>query len=381
MPRNHDWFGAARIALGLLAGAATAHAADAPALKSTATGTPKVQAIEVIRFAPEGVLLIGDGKGAQVLAVNSGDTAPKAAWKDPIEKIDEKIAGKLGTTAKGIDILGLAVNPASGIAYLAVRKQDDKKHLIVTVDGTGKIGEFALEDVKYARVALPAGDKGGLTKVTDLAWAGDRIFVAGQANEEFAAKMYVIPAPVEHDGKANIYSADTFHVSHGKWETRAPMTALMAFEDQGKKYLVGSFFCTPVVKYALEDIKPGAAVKGVSVVELGYGNTPRHMFPYEKDGKSYVLLNSFRVYHKQAPVGPSPYWSVRLDADLLKENEKVNAKAIVRTDNKLKPITDKIKLVEDYHGGVHVARLDKERALVVREDGKGGFTLAVLLLP
>lgn len=379
MVRSTGWLGAASVALGILAGTATA--ADTPVLKTTATGTPKVQSIEVIRFAPEGVLLIGDGKGGHILAVATGDTAKKATLKDPIEKIHEKIAGKLGTTAKGIEIVGMAVNPASGTAYLAVRKQDDKKYLIVTVDGAGKIGDFPLEDVKHARVALPVADKSSLAKVTDLAWAGDRIFVAGQSNEQFAAKMYVIPAPLEHDAKAGAYSAETFHVSHGAWETKAPMTALMPLEEQGKKYLVGAFFCTPIVKYALDDVKAGAAVKGISVIEMGYGNTPRTMFAYEKDGKSYVLLNTFRVYHKQTPFGPSPYWTARLDLDLLKENDKVNAKAIQRTDSKLKPITDKIKMVEDYHGVVHISPLDKERALVVKEDGKGGFTLAALPLP
>ena len=97
MSRSNPWLRVPGIALILLAGAA--YAADAPALKTTATGTPKVQSIEVIRFAPEGVLLIGDGKGAQVLAVHTGDTAAKAVWKEPIEQIDEKIAGKLGTKA------------------------------------------------------------------------------------------------------------------------------------------------------------------------------------------------------------------------------------------------------------------------------------------
>src|SRR5262245_49549745 len=117
MTRSFGWIGVASVALGTLAGPAAA--ADAPVFKPTASGTPKVQSIEVIRFAPEGTLLIGDGKGSQILAVATGDTTKKAGLKDPIEKIDEKIAGRLGTTAKGIEILGLAVNPISGTAYLA----------------------------------------------------------------------------------------------------------------------------------------------------------------------------------------------------------------------------------------------------------------------
>jgi len=40
-----------------------------------------------------------------------------------------------------------------------------------------------------------------------------------------------------------------------------------------------------------------------------------------------------------------------------------------------------MKMIEEYHGVVHVDRLDKERALVLREEAKGGFTLAPLPLP
>ena len=74
-------------------------------------------------------------------------------------------------------IVDLAVHPVSNIAYVAVRKSADKKSLILTVDGSGKIGEFALENVKHAVIKLPA-DKAPLTSVTDVAWAGDRLLVA-----------------------------------------------------------------------------------------------------------------------------------------------------------------------------------------------------------
>src|SRR5688572_10765124 len=105
------------------------------AIRNAETGTPKITAIDVIRFAPDGTLLIGDGKGAQLVAVETGD-AKATKWETGrVDKIDEKLAGKLGTTAKGIVILHLAVNPKSQIAFFAVRKQDDKKTLLLTLNG------------------------------------------------------------------------------------------------------------------------------------------------------------------------------------------------------------------------------------------------------
>src|SRR5262249_24349948 len=147
----------------------------ASVFKSTTTGTPKITAIDVIGFGPEGVLLIGDGRGSQLVAVETGDTTTKPWTAGPIEKVDEKLAGRLGAPAKGIEIQHLAVNPASGKAYVLIRKQDDKKTLILTVDGDGKIAEFPLENVKYAAVPLPKGEKAPVNKVTDVAWAGDRV--------------------------------------------------------------------------------------------------------------------------------------------------------------------------------------------------------------
>src|SRR5690349_18418019 len=187
--------------------------AESPVFKTEATGNPKVQSVEAIRFAPGGVLLIGDGRGAQVVAVETGDLKARPWTQGKIEKIDEQLAGRLGTTAKGIEVLDLAVNPESGTAYFAVRKQDDKRPVVLTVDGAGKVGEFVLEDVKYARVGLPAGEKAPVSKVTDVAWAGDRILVAGRANEEFASKIFTIPVPLEHEVKASVYSSETYHVS------------------------------------------------------------------------------------------------------------------------------------------------------------------------
>jgi hypothetical protein len=375
MARIRLWLGAVVI-LGLLAETAPA----AAPLAKTVTGTPKLASIEKIRFAPEGVLLIGDGRGSQLVAIDTGDTKPVERLKATIEQFDEKLAGRLGTTAKGVRIVDLAVNPASGLAYIAVLK-DNKQPLIVTVDGAGKIAEFSLENVKYARIALPTGEKKPVTRINDLAWAGDRVLVAGTAAEEFANKILSVPAPLVHEAQGTIYSTETYHVSHRAWETRAPMNVLLPFEDGGKKYLVGSFSCTPVVKYPLDDLKPGAHVKGISVIELGSGNQPLHMFTYEKGGKTFVLMNTYRFHHKQRPFGPSPHWTVRIDADLLRENEKVNEKAQHRIDGKNQPLTDRMAMIEAYHGVVHMDKLDREQALVLREDGKGGFILGPLALP
>jgi hypothetical protein len=366
------------VALGILVLAAGARA-QAPLFKTTTTGAPNLKSIEAISFGPKGMLLIGDGRGSQVVAIDTGDTTRQAWSKTELKNIKAELAGRIGTTAKGIEIVKMAVNPVSHTAYFAVRNLDAKKDLILTLDGTGKIGELMLDNVKYVRVALPGDTK--VIKITDITWAGDRVLVAAQASETFASKVFSITAPQDGELRCACYSTETYHVAHNQWETRAPIRTVLPYEEKGKKYVVGAFTCTPVVKYSLDDIQPGAKVKGQSVIEVGSGNTPLDMFIYEKGGKKHILMNTFRFHHKQRPVGPSPYWTVRIDYDLLAESANINKKALWRVDAKYQPITERAQVVPAYHGVVHMDQLDRERAVVVRTGDKGGLDLAVLALP
>jgi hypothetical protein len=370
---------AALLPLALLAFVSVASGAEV--IRNAAAGSPKLKSIDAIRFAPDGILLIGDGPGAQLIAIDTGDVKAKP-WKDDtkLAKFDEKLAAKIGTPAKGIEIRGMAVNPASHTAYFLVRKLDDKKTLLLTLDGSGEVGEFSLENVKHVVIPLPKGESAPVSRITDIAWMGDRVLVGAVASEEFASKVCSIPAPLDAKAAALGFSTETYHVSHRKWETRAPMTSLVPFESNGKRYVVGAFACTPVVRYPLDDVQPGAKVKGESVIELGSGNQPRTMITYEKGGKTFVLMNTYRFHHKNRPFGWSPYVTFRMETGLFGESEKLNEKATLRLAGD-KPATDKIAIVPEFEGTIHLDKLDKERALVVKEEKEGGVVLAVLPLP
>jgi hypothetical protein len=338
-------------------------------IEKSITGSPHLKSINVITFAPQGVLLVGDGAGAQVVAIKTGDTQKQPQLKRAITNIEARLAAPLGAKAEGISIIDMAVNPASGVAYFAVRRQDDKSLAILTVNGAGEVGELELEKVEFAAVQLKAGDA-KVTAVTDVAWADSQIVAAGRSNEEFASKIFSIAAPLSHAQKTSSFSAETYHVAHGRWETKAPMSVVIPLKEDGKTYVVGAFSCTPVVKYPIDALQPGAEVKGISMIELGSGNRPLDMFVYEKNGKPYVLASTFRFHHKRRPFGPSPYWTVKFEQSLLVGDKATNEKAVRRLKGN-QPATPRIEMVEAFHGVKLMDRLGPAHALVVRETKKG----------
>jgi hypothetical protein len=340
-------------------------------------GDPKITTIEAIAFGPDGLLLVGGG--ARVVAIQTGDTTPAKWTKTEVPNIDQVMAGKLGLTTKDIEIRDLAVNPASRKAYVALRSLKTNDHVILTIDGSGSVAELPLDNVKYTSYDLKAPVS--ITKVTDIAFAGGKIVAATQASDKFTGSRVFTIDPKGKD--ATQVSTKTYHVGHGRWETSAPLRVLTPFFENGKTSVVGSFTCTPVVRYDLEDAKDDAQIVGNSVVELGTGNTPRGMFAYERDGKKYLLVSVGRNNKQPAFGFPSAYWVARVDADLLKETTNINEKAPWRdgvAKKGAKEVGDRVEVAKDYFGTVQVDKLDDTRALAIVES-KGGLNLRALPLP
>src|SRR5262249_24889560 len=65
----------------------------------------------------------------------------------------------------------------------------------------------------------------------------------------------------------------------------------------GRPYLVAAYTCTPIVLIPLDDLKDGAHIRGKTIAELGYGNTPADMIAYTmtNQGKTeeFLMLVNF----------------------------------------------------------------------------------------
>src|SRR5580693_9335365 len=121
------------------------------------TGKADLKSAGPLAFGPDGVLFIGDSMGAQIFAIDTADRTANASGPAlEVKGIDSKIAASLGTTADQVSIKAMAVNPVSKRVYIAVTrgKGADAVPVILRLDGTGKISEFRLDDVKFSSTTL-----------------------------------------------------------------------------------------------------------------------------------------------------------------------------------------------------------------------------------
>ena len=349
-------------------------------LAGAQTGNPGLKSIGRMSFGPSGLLLVADPAGAAVVAIDTGDTGPLVKLKKRIDNVNNLIATSMKAKPEGVKIEDMVVNPKSGKVYLSVRRQQDNHFAILTVDTDGKINPLDLEKSRYVRVTLPAAKNAKLRNINSVAFAEDGVLATGQCTDELANKIYSIPFPLEHGAKANIYSAEVYHISHRRWETKTPIQSFIPFEKDGEHYLVGGFGCTPLVRFPLDELKSGDSVLGASIIELGSGNRPLDMFTYQKDGRNWLVTNTFRFHFKKNLFGPSKWWGVRVDMGYI-STDKINENA-VRRDTKNKTGPDGVEIMDVLFGVVQVDKLNDDEIMVLRDrDDSGKLDLELAKLP
>ena len=131
--------------------------------------------------------------------------------------------------------------------------------------------------------------------VTDMKWRDGELFIAGLSNQDFASTLRRVKYPF--DRQQSVMSVEIYHTGHNLIETRAPIRALTFATWAGKPHLVAAYTCTPIVIIPLDELKDGAHIRGKTIAELGYGNTPADLITYTKteQGKTedYLLLVNF----------------------------------------------------------------------------------------
>jgi hypothetical protein len=337
-------------------------------------GTPDLKSAGPMVFGPDGVLFVGDTRGAALFAIDTGDRAA-AAEKRPVEVKDVagKIAVALGINPQQLMINDLAVNPKSGNLYLSVSRGrgPDAIPLIVRINAAGKIEEMPLQNVRFAKAEIPnapnanpqgRGRDPRSQSITDLAFMDGRVFLAGLSNEEFSSRLIAIPFPFSSEGFDGA-AIEIYHGSHGQFETKSPIRTFVTYRIQNEPHMLAAYTCTPLVKLPLSELKAGAHVKGTTIAELGNHNSPLDMIVYQKDGRDYLFMtNNSRGVMKIPTEGAA------------------NAPGITS------PVTDKQGLgyetIAELKGVEQMDQLDERHAVIlVKDAASGAMNLQTIELP
>jgi hypothetical protein len=276
--------------------AAPAAAAPVKAATATATtGTVDLKSAGPLAVGPNGVLFVADPQGAAVFAIETGDRPAAANGPVKMAKVDERIAGMLGTTAGEINIADMVADPASGMVYFSVARGrgPEAPPALLRLNRQGEFSEVPLKEAKFTKATLPdATTKNKTLAITGMVFVDDKLFVAGLTNEEFSSKLRVLPYPFKEADRGT--GVEIFHASHNKMETNSPIRTFTAYSVGGQAHLLASYTCTPLVRIPVAQLKPGEKIKGTTIAELGNGNQPLDMVVYTKGGEDYLLMTNNR---------------------------------------------------------------------------------------
>jgi len=262
---------------------------------------PPLASIGALEFA-DGVLFAGDSKGGTVYALEVGTGSGGPGEFTAVNDLDVKIAQMLGTAANEIFIKDLAVDQASGTAYLSIMRGsgDGAQPVLMKVTADGELHHVALETLAYTKLALRDAPKSAPdsrrnprnSTITDIELLGDSVYIAGLSNEEFASVLRRAPWPFEDSATAT--GLEIYHGAHGQYETHAPIYTFMPVELSGEEHVLAGYLCTPLVTFSMDELGSADKLRGRTIAELGFGNVPIDMLHIEQDGEEFVLLTNSR---------------------------------------------------------------------------------------
>jgi hypothetical protein len=272
-----------------------------------------IKSISRLAAGPENVLFVADWKSARVHAITLPGAAQKPAGTTfNILDLDSVLSKQVGGAK--VTIEDMVVRPGTAEAYIGVSYGAAKTPALIVVTSDQRARRVNLKAAKSTSIALRDAPTSNYKfwretpersfTVTDMKWRDGELFIAGLSNQDFASTLRRVHYPF--DSNQSVTSVEIYHTGHNLIETRAPIRAMSFATWGGKPYLVAAYTCTPIVTIPLEDLKDGAHIRGRTIAELGYGNTPADMISYSKTAEAktedFLLLVNFERGANVIPV-------------------------------------------------------------------------------
>jgi len=341
-------------------------------------GKPAIQSVSAMAFGPDGILFVGDSKGAAIYALETQDTKNQQPVAAERPTITQEVAKMIGVTANSVVIRDLAVNPETKSIFLAAEANDKPPRIFKVAGGDSGLIELDLSNIPFSVAALPnaAEDKDVMVgkrsrnnrtnAITDLAFVNGQLLVAGLSNDQAASNVWSMMFPFQEIDRGT--ALEYYHGAHGRSENYSPIRTFVPFIVNGEPSVLAGFVCTPLVKFPLADIQAAAkgteTVRGTTVAELGNQNQPLDMISYRQENKDFLLLSN------------SARGVMKISTDNLAQNDGITT-----------PIPDgqtagqKFEKIESLTGTVQMDRLDETHAVVLIQKGTELPALKIVELP
>ena len=278
----------------------------------------EIKSANVLEFGPNNVLFVGDSNSGAIVAFETENTENKAKGSAyNLKDFDAKIETLLGVQSDEMLIKDLAVHPQTNEAYIAVSYISGNTYLpaiiIANQSGNVRLMDLASKNTKlklnntYDKDFKFYGEfDAKRLSITDIDFHKNKIYISGLSNQDFSSTLRIAEYPF--NGKASKTSVEIFHSMHNQNETRAPIRSLSVVTLEGKDHILAAYTCTPLVTIPIDALVDGAHVKGKTIGDVGYGNTPIDMLRFmaedmEKNKFEIVLLTNKNQAANVLPVG------------------------------------------------------------------------------
>ncbi|MFN8855914.1 MAG: hypothetical protein ACK50P_10120 [Planctomycetaceae bacterium] len=355
----------------LLLVGSVAHAAHKWGLKE---GNPDIASAGQLAFGPDGVLFVGDSKGAAVFAIDTRDQQAASAVAprniDNLSAALEKLPGVKAPVA----VNDLAVNPLSGQIYLSLSVGDTRAPALARIDNAGAVSLLDLKGVPFLKATLPHPPEDKITgegprarnrrdeTVTDLAYASGKVLVAGVIAGDAPSRIREIAFPFADNATGT--PIEIYHGAHGRLEDNATVRTFVTMTIDGEPSVLAGFTCTPLVRFPLASLSRGDKTRGTTVAELGNRNVPLDMIVYKKADENFLLMSNNN-----------------------RGVMKISTRDIGRKEGITQPVPGEkltegqsFETIADLAGTVQLDRLGDNLAVVIRQQD-GGLRLQTVPLP
>lgn len=239
----------------------------------------------VLEFAGENTLFVADSDSSKIFAYElPKTTAASTSESYNLEGAGTEIAKLLGVPATAVSYHDIAIHPTSKEAFMTVSylQGDEKVSALIKANQKGDFQKIDLSKYPHSVKELikTADDSVQFWRdipattlaITDLDYVNGTLYVSSLSTGEFASTLRKVKYPfTDADTSTNI---EIYHTVHNQTETRAPIRAMEVLNLDGVETVVAAYTCTPLVTIPTAALSDGAHVKGKTIAELGYGNTP-----------------------------------------------------------------------------------------------------------